>query len=224
MSKIRLAICDDDVYLCRYWKLFFDSEEDFECVGCVNNKNDCIELCQSAMPEILLLDIQMETNEAGLDIIPDIRTVSPNTKIIMMSAQDEDKYIFKSYSLGAKDYIFKTMPEHEWIEIIKNVHENNNTLRPEIAEKLMIECQKRKECEGELREMFKLMSQLTTVQLEVLRMVSDGYSYKEISKLRYIEESTVRVQINKILKKFPDFSSIKILADRLRTLGAFDIL
>ena len=224
MGKIRLAICDDDVYLCRYWKLFFGAEEDFECVGHANTKSECIELCRSAAPDVLLLDIQMETDETGFDIIPDIRLASDNTKIIMMTAKDEDTYIFKSYALGAKDYIYKTMPEHQWIEIIRNVYNNNSTLRPEIAEKMMIECQKRRECEQELREMFKLMSQLTTVQLEVLRMVSAGYSYKEISKIRYIEESTVRVQVNKILKKFTGFSSVKVLADKLRGLGAFDIL
>ena len=224
MGKIRLAICDDDIYLCRYWKLFFDNEDGFECVGCANTKNECISMCQEQLPEVLLLDIQMETSETGIDIIPDIHVASPNTKIIMMTVHKEDKYIFKSYALGAKDYIYKTMPEEQWVEIIRNVHKNSSSLRPEIAEKMMLECQKRKECEQELREMFKIMSQLTTVQLEVLRMVAEGYSYKEISKLRYIEESTVRVQVNKILKKFTDFSSIKVLADKLKNLGAFDIL
>lgn len=224
MSKIRLAICDDDIYLCRYWKLFFDSEEAFEFVGSAHTKNECITLCREQMPEVLLLDIQMETSETGIEIIPDIRLVSPNTKIIMMTVHKEDKYIFRSYALGAKDYIYKTMPEEQWVEIIKSVCENTGSLRPEIAQKMMAECQKMKDCEQELREMFKLLSQLTTVQLETLRMVSEGYSYKEISKLRYIEESTVRVQVNKILKKFDDFSSIRLLADKLKDLGAFDIL
>lgn len=224
MAKIRLAICDDDIYLCRYWKLLFDTEEGFDFVGTANTRNECIDLCEQEKPDVILLDIQMETSEAGLELIPEVKKVSPDTKIIMMTVHKEDKYIFRSYALGAKDYIYKTMPEEQWFKIIKNVYEDNLSLRPEIAEKIMAECQKVKESEKELRELFLMLSQLTTVQLEILKMVSEGYSYKEISKIRFIEESTVRVQVNKILKKFKNYSSVKALTDKMNELGAFEIL
>ena len=95
-DKIRVAICDDAQYLCQGFKTQLSKEERFEIVGMANSAAECTNMVENVCPDVLLLDIRMETDHAGIDAIAGIQDASPNTKIIMhiLSPQQMKTLIF----------------------------------------------------------------------------------------------------------------------------------
>jgi DNA-binding NarL/FixJ family response regulator len=221
MKKIRLAMCDDVKSLCKYFKQEFDMHEDIEFVGAVHNSKQCIKMVKEKKPDVLLLDIQMETNDEGVMIIPEIRQVSPETKIIMLTIHEENDYIFKSFALGAIDYQIKTAPIENILESIRAVYSNTSLLRPEIAQKILIECENMSQKHETLLYTFNLLTKLSNAEFEILKDLYYGYSYKEIAQKRFVEESTIRSQVTRLLKKF-EAKNMRVLIKSLRNMKAFD--
>ena len=108
MGKIKVAMCDDLEYLCKYFRTEINANEDMECVTLAHNSAQCIEMVKETKPDILLLDIQMETNDAGINVIPKILSESSQTKIIILTIHESDEYIFRALTNGAIDYLIKT--------------------------------------------------------------------------------------------------------------------
>ena len=142
MKKIKLAICDDISYLCEYFQSVFENEPDIECVGTANNTRQCLNLVKNERPDVLLLDIQMEENDTGVELIPKIKEIHPDIKIIMLSIHKEDDYILRAFTYGANDYLTKTEPIEEIISSVKKVYDNTSSLRPELAHIILSECQR----------------------------------------------------------------------------------
>lgn len=113
LGKIKVAMCDDLEYLCKYFRTEINANEDMECVTLAHNSAQCIEMVKETKPDILLLDIQMETNDAGINVIPKILSESPQTKIIVLTIHESDEYIFRALTNGAIDYLIKTSPLEE---------------------------------------------------------------------------------------------------------------
>ena len=141
MDKIKLAMCDDVESLCKYFMIAVEPEADIEFVGMAFDSISCVEMVKEKKPDVLLLDIQMETNEAGVNAIPKIKDVSPDTKIIVLTIHQEDEYIFKAFTNGCIDYQIKTSPIEEILASIRAVHANKLTLRPAIAQKILTHCE-----------------------------------------------------------------------------------
>jgi len=223
MNTIKIAICDDIKPLCMYFKSFFDQEEEFDFVGMAHNTSDCIELVTKTNPHVLLLDIQMETFDSGISLIPQITEKNPNIKIIMLTIHDDNELIFRAFTQGAADYIIKTLPKEKILETIKNVYNNNYTLRPEIAQKILAECQNMNKKHESVLFALDIVSKLSTSEFEILRDLYNGMTYKEVAKKRFVEEVTIRVQSVNILKKL-NFKRMRQLTEFLRTANVFDFL
>ena len=133
MEKIKVAICDDLEYLCKYFKNEINQNEDMECVAYAVNSTQCVEMAGREKPDVLLLDIQMETNDAGINAIPKVLAISPQTKIIILTIHENDEYIFKALTLGAIDYMIKTTPIEEIIKAIRDISSGSKSLSPKIC-------------------------------------------------------------------------------------------
>lgn len=222
MKKIKLAICDDINYLCEYFQSVFENEEEFDFVGIANNTRQCLNLVKEKQPDVLLLDIQMEENDTGVEMIPKIKELHPEIKIIMLSIHKEDDYILRAFTYGANDYLTKTEPIDKIITAIKNVYNNTSSLRPELAHIILSECERVKNRQNSMLNVLNLLSKLSNSEFEILRALCSGDSYKNIAARRFVEESTIRSQVNRVLKKF-DASNIKDLIIDLNNLKVFDI-
>jgi len=222
LKKIRVAICDDLEYLCKYFRNEIDAIDDMECVAFAHNSSQCIEMVTHKKPDILLLDIQMETNDAGINVIPKVLEVSPDTKIIVLTIHESDEFIFKALTLGAIDYMIKTTPLEEIIASIREVYYNTKSLSPKIAQKILQHCETISNQNQSILYMFNLLRTLTTAEFEVLSDFYSGLTYKEISKKRVVEESTLRSQATKIIKKF-NAPNMKTLIKNLHDSSVFDI-
>lgn len=236
MKKIRVIMCDDEKSICDYYMYAFKLTEEIEFLGSANNKHDSKELIKNTPADIVLLDIQMDTAETGLELIPYVREYQPDAKIIMMTVHEETEYIFRAFQDGISDYFVKTLPTEELIRSIRAAYENNLILRPAIAQKIIeqgqIIAEKQKKLEEEhievknnqksLLYILNLMTKLSTSEFEILKGFYYGKTASEMASERYVSESTIRTHSGRILKKF-NYASMKKLVSDLRRMKAFSI-
>ncbi len=222
-KKIKVAICDDVIELCNYFKNYFDMCNDIEFIGMSHNSADCIKLVENTHPDILLLDIQLETYSAGTDVIPVLKEVSPNTKIIILTVHEEPAQIFSALSNGATDYIFKSVPFKQILEKINQVYSGSHTLSNEITNALLQHTQSLSSQNLSLFYCINIITKLSKAEYDILLDLFDNLSYKDIAKKRFVEEITVRSQVSRLLKKF-NKTEISELLDDLNHSGVIELL
>ena len=202
MSKIGVLIADDAKEIADYFAGFIRQEEDMEVLALASSGEEAVAQARVLNPQIVLMDIQMETKTAGLDAIKQIRDHNPAIKVIILTIHSRDDLIFRAYTVGAMDYIIKTSPIEDILKSIRAASSNSLMLRPEIANKIMEESQRISEKQSKMKEVLKVMMKISNTEFEIIRMAFDGYSYREIAEQRFVEETTIRSEIYRILKKF----------------------
>lgn len=221
--KIRLAMCDDMNSYCHYLQRSFSKSEDIEIVGVANSAKECIMMVEKCMPDVLLLDVQMERETSGIEIIPALLKSSPDTKIIILTIHYEENLVFKALTYGAVDYAIKSESDDELIELVRKTYNNIPTLSNKTIQAIINEGAKIKQQNSSLMYMINTVAKLTKSELNILYDLHLGLSYREIAKKRYVEEITIRSQVSRILKKF-DESNIKEIVKSLDELQFFENL
>lgn len=221
MSKIKVAMCDDAEYLCTTIKNHFKYQDEVEFVGYTTNSSLCINLINETKPDILLLDIQMETKTSGIDLLPELQATAPNLKIIMLTSYMENTYIFDSLANGAADYVIKSCSNEELVKKIKDVYYSQNTIEPEIFNIFKQKSKSLATAHKSLIFMLSQMIRLSPNEIELLKALYNGESYTEIAQKRVVENTTVRSMASRILRKF-DCSNMQDLIQNLQDMKVFD--
>lgn len=200
---IRLVIVDDMPDIRNYLaEELAAASEQFSVVGAAEDGTEAVKLVDSLLPDVVLMDIQMKTRTEGIYAIRIIHERHPDIKCIALTIHEDDELIFQAYLAGAADYIIKTRS----IDTIKNsilaVVNNRLLLRPEVGQRLIQEYQRVQNQENRMKETMQVMLKINTTEYEILRMACASMSYKQMARERYVEETTIRSQINHILKKF----------------------
>lgn len=219
---MKLAMCDDSEILCRYFHMVFSKAADVDFVGEAHNSAACVELVKRTEPDVLLLDIQMETDDAGLQIIEELLTLRPTMKIVILTVHKEDNYVFSAFASGVSDYIIKTAEAEEIVEKVLAVYQNTSTLRPEIAQILAKKSQEVQTMQKSLLTIVNQISKLSQSEFEVLKALYYGDSYKKIAAERFVEEGTIRTHGSRIINKFGQ-SNMQKLLKQLRELKVFEL-
>ncbi len=222
MSKIRIVICEDMEEIQNYFKLIIARESDMEVVGTATSFETACSTVLELKPDIVLMDVQMDTDMAGVDAIEYIKKRMQEVKIIVLTIHEEDEIIFKAYSAGAMDFITKTSSIVDILSSIRNVYKNNISLRPEVAQKIIGEFSRLRNEHSSMIYTLNVMSKLTSSEMEILKALYQGKSYRQVAQERCVEEVTIRTQINRILKKF-DKGNIKEVVTLLKELRIFEL-
>lgn len=221
MEKIKVLLCDDMDYLCHYFEILLNREEDIEVVGIATDPKMCMEIYRDKKPDVVLLDIQMQTKDDGIKALDMIIKENPNAKVIMLTIHEEDDLIFRALSSGACDYIIKSSSSNIIVDSVRRAYKGESSLNPYIAQKLLKESKAVKERQFAAMSLLHSIALLTSSEYKILRMIYDGLSYEEIAKQRYVEEVTIRTQVNKILKKF-NKKNMKQLIRELHDIQLFN--
>lgn len=219
MDKIKVLVCDDMEEFLKYISCVLNSAVDIELVGTASNGAECVEAAEKFKPDVILLDICMETDDAGINIIPSILKENPDTKIIMMTLLDEDEYIFKAYSNGAVDYIFKNADEQNICDSIRRAYSNDITMRPYIAAKIRKEFSNLYSTRESMLYMIHKIIELSRTEREILRLLCEGFGYKDIAYQRCVECTTIKNQVRSIRRKL----GFLYTKDMIKTLGEMKI-
>lgn len=202
MDKIRLLIVDDMKDIREYFQMILSREPDIEVIGMASSGIEAVQKAKELKPDVVLMDIQMETRTAGINATNEIMSFDPEVKIIILTIHEEDEYLFQAYCAGVMDYIVKTDSISQILNSIRTVYSNKLMLRPGVANKIIEEFTRMKTQQDSLIYVLNIVSKLTNSEYEILVSFYEGGTYKSISEARYVSISTIKSQVNSILKKF----------------------
>ncbi len=202
MNKISVLVVDDNTEIRQYFIGILAHEHDMEVVASASSGMEAIKAAEQYKPNIVLMDIQMETRTAGIDAARTIIKKWPDIKVIILTILEDDDLLFQAYCAGVMDYIIKTDSITQILESVRQAYNNQLILRPRYAEKIIEEFNRVKEQEASLLFSVNILTKLSNSEFEVLKSIYQGMNYKQISEARYVSTVTVKSQIHSILKKF----------------------
>jgi DNA-binding NarL/FixJ family response regulator len=188
MSPIRIVIADDHPIFRAGLLGLLSAQEDFEVVGEAANGKEAVSVVRHAAPEVLLVDLQMPELD-GVSAIREIRSIAPNTRILVLTTYDSDGDILRAVEAGASGYLLKDTPREELFKAIRATARGDSALSPAVASKLI----------GRARG--PVDRSLSARELEVLTLVARGVSNKIIGKDLRISEATVKTHLLHIFAK-----------------------
>ena len=192
-ETIRILLVEDHAVVRAGLRVLLPTEPGLEVVGEAADGLEAVEKAGALQPDIVLLDLVMPRQD-GLAAIPQIRQVSPASRIIVLTSFADDEKIFAAIKAGAVGYLLKEASPEELLEAIHNVYQGEVSLSPFIAQKLMRELNRPAMPSA-------TEAALTEREEEVLGLVAQGLINHEIATQLNISERTVRTHISHILEK-----------------------
>ncbi len=175
------------------WAKMFASDKEIEITGESGTLDEAIEMIKIKRPDIVLLDINL-ANASGLDAVPQIRKFSPGTRIIAVSMHNQPAYVKKMLKLGAKGYVTKNSSHDEMFKAIEEVMKGRVYVCTEIKDILSDQALNNEPAGPDAKD-------LSLREIEIIRLIKNGLSSKEISSQLVITTRTVEVHRHNILKK-----------------------
>ena len=192
-DKIRVLIVDDHPVVRKGLKMLLNNALNIEVVGEAIDGLEAIHQAHELNPDIILMDLLMPRMD-GIAATIDIKRDNPAARILILSSFSEDDKVFPAIKAGASGYLLKDSMPEELVQAIHNIYNGRPSLHPVIASKLMEEFNKQEES-GSQQEL------LTDREVEVLKLIANGFSNQEIASKLVISERTVSTHISNILDK-----------------------
>ena len=201
---MRVLVVDDDVFVTMSLKTILESDSDIEVVAIGNNGEEAISLYNEHKPDVLLMDIRMDTMN-GLDTAEKIFATEKTANILFLTTFSDDEYIIKALNLGARGYLLKQDFE-SIIPAIKAAYSGQSVFGGQIVSKLPSLMDKGASDNDSLSlknniEDKVFPEDITNKEIEVMEQVAKGLNNKEIAANLYLSEGTVRNYISTILEK-----------------------
>ena len=199
LKKIRVHIADDHKVLIDGIKAVLKTEKDIEVVGCSYNGEDVLEWYDTNTSDVLVLDINMPKID-GIRVLQEFKKRDSQPHIVILSSYDDIKLVKEVLKIGAKGFLAKKCAAEEIVEAIKTVSHSEQYFSDYIQNKLLTSFS------GENGQQEKLngstfFSSLTNREKEILALISNEYSTKEIASSLFISVNTVETHRKNLIKK-----------------------
>jgi DNA-binding NarL/FixJ family response regulator len=197
-DTIRVLICDDHALFRRGLVMVLESEEGVDVVAEAEDGEDAVRKAEEFAPDVVLMDVRMP-KVSGIEATRSIADVVPTAKILMLTVSDEEEDLYEAIKAGATGYLLKEISIEEVAGAIRAVVTGQSLISPSMASKLL----------NEFNTLAKRADERTSVpsprltdrELEVLKLVAQGMSNREIATELYISENTVKNHVRNILEK-----------------------
>ncbi|MEJ8544116.1 response regulator [Brevibacillus borstelensis] len=209
-QEIRIVIVDDHQLFREGVKRILEMEKDFQVVGEGADGEEAFRLAEDHKPDVVLMDINMP-NVSGVSAAEHVISVSPGTRVIMLSIHDDEGYVYRTLRSGASGYLLKEMGTNDLVEAVRVVAAGGAYIHPKVTGKLIEEFRRLSEQEGTNdRGMAvddsepvdpKVIESLTRREREVLQLMAEGKSNRSIGEFLFISEKTVKNHVSSILQK-----------------------
>jgi DNA-binding NarL/FixJ family response regulator len=178
-----------------------------EVLGVASDGVEAITLTQELNPDVILMDIRMPRCD-GLSATRQIKALRPEIKILMLTTSAEDQDLFESVRSGAAGYLLKSISGNAFIEALRGLEQGTPPFSPGLANRLLNEFAKLSGTEegssglaSRPRETERQTKGLTERQTEVLRLVAQGLTYREVGERLSLSERTVRFHMTEIISR-----------------------
>ncbi|WP_160497865.1 response regulator transcription factor [Paenibacillus dendrobii] len=225
MSKapIRVIVAEDLDVLREHFCSILSKHEDIFVAGAASSGKMALQLMRTTGGDVVLMDIEMDAKHDGIIHAQHILEEFPETRIVFLTVHEDDETIFSAFETGAVDYVLKTRPEQEIVQRVRSAYEGMSQMHPEIANKIKSEFTRIRKNQENLFQATMILSQLTPSELEIIHLLYNDYKISEIAKQRQVEISTIKSQINVILKKFNKKRSKEVIS-LLRELNIIHLI
>jgi two-component system response regulator NreC len=190
--SIRVLIVDDHAVFRAGLRLLIDAEADLEAVGEAGTARDAVFQARALEPDVILLDVVMP-DQSGLDVVPTLLHERPETKVLVLSMQDDPQYVRQAFSVGASGYILKEAADTEVVAAIREVAGGNSYVHPAVGARLVA---------ADNAEARRVEADpLSDREHEVLRLLALGHTNQEISAQLFISVRTAETHRAHIMQK-----------------------
>ncbi len=196
MKKIRILIVDDHAVVRAGIRLLLDSQGDMEVVGEAQNGREALVQAKKLKPDVALMDISMPDME-GVEATQLIKEACPQVLILALTMHEEAAYFFRMLKAGASGYVVKGANPDELLRAIRAVFRDKAYLFPSLARTLLDDYLERLEMGAEKDSYAKL----TVREREVLKLIGEGYTSREIAEMLFISINTVERHRTNLMDK-----------------------
>lgn len=220
-NPIQVLIANDKLQTRDYLTMVLSHEPDMKIVGSVESGSLAVEQALILRPDVVLMEIEMESPRAGIEAIRILTAKTPEIRSVVYTRSTNEEIIFAAFEAGAVDYLIKDSSATETITAIRAAAQDQTAIRPEIAKLIREEFRALRSERATLVATLNIVYKLTPTELELLKLFSEGKTQSQILAMKHIEASTFRTHVGNVLKKF-EAVSVRDLAVRLKHLGIFD--
>lgn len=196
MDKIRIVLADDHTLMRGGIRLLLERQPDFVVVGEADNGREAVALAETEEPAVVVMDIGMPQLN-GIDAARQMVTRNPKIAVIILSMHSDESYVLRSLKAGARGYLLKDSAEAELIKAIRSVCEGRTYFSPAISRMLLEDYIRQLQQRDEV-DSYELLS---AREREVLQLVAEGKSNKEVASLLNVSVYTVETHRTHILQK-----------------------
>ena len=189
---IRAVVVDDHAVVRTGIKLLLEREEDIEVVGEAGNAKDAIFRARALKPDVILLDVVMP-GTSGIDALPMLLKESPDSKVLVLSMQDDPSYVREAFAAGASGYVLKEAADEEVVAAVREIASGGRYVHPALGARMVT-------ADAEARAAAE-SDPLSEREREVLRLLALGHTNQEISKRLYISVRTAETHRAHIMQK-----------------------
>jgi NarL family two-component system response regulator LiaR len=196
MTDIRVVLCEDHLITRQGIRRLLEDEKGLEVVGEAGNGEEVIQLVNELKPDVILMDVAMPKLN-GIEATRQIKVINPKTNILILSAYDDDEYVFALLKAGANGYLLKNVSGDELVRAIKAVHKGDPVLNPVVAKKVV--------------NYFRLgetgiptaddAAKLSERELSIIRLAAKGLTNKDIAENLHLSYRTVEGHLRDIFNK-----------------------
>jgi len=195
MSNIKIMLAEDHVLVREGTKEMLDREDDMEVVAEAGDGEEAVRLATEQDLDIVIMDIALPKLN-GIEATKQIKEISPSTAILVLTAYDDDEYVFALLEAGAAGYLLKDVSTDELVEAIRAVQAGESMLHPAIARKVVNRFSQHVEAGKETP-----LEELTEREIEVLQLAGKGITNREIADSLSISHRTVQAHLSHIFSK-----------------------
>jgi DNA-binding NarL/FixJ family response regulator len=211
MKTIRILLADDHTVVRKGLRMLLESQSGFEVVADASDGREAVALAEQHQPDVVVLDIAMPILN-GIEAARQLASKAPHSAIVFLSMHSDEGYVLKALKSGARAYLLKDSAEHDLTAAIRAVSEGKAFFSPAIS-KMLVEDYVRQMRERDVDDSYQL---LTTREREILQLLAEGKSNKEVASLLNLSPYTVETHRSNIFQKLNLHNSAELILYAIR--------
>jgi DNA-binding NarL/FixJ family response regulator len=194
---LRILLVDDHVLFRKGLTALLSGRPDIQVVGEARDGLEAIEAAREFLPDVILMDVNMPRCD-GLEATRRIKREMPHVKIVILTVSDDDQHLFDAIKSGAQGYLLKDLEPYQLYDLLESISRGDAPLSGAVAAKILKEFSRPSGVSAQEPE---VMDELTPRETNILLLVAEGKSNKDIASELVISENTVKIHIRNILEK-----------------------